>query len=169
MNVSPGVEDLKSVLERLASQPRALFEICSGAGRARLAQPVAPGKWSPLQIIQHLTGCDREALLPRIEKMLAEDHPFLPAYDQDRWMAQHGAVHDHQAVVLINEFARLREKSVILLFDLSREEWLRTGHHEERGQITLYDLAVHFAAHDESHRRQIAQHLARDSKLNTGL
>ena len=169
MNATHGVEDLKSVLERLASQPRALFEICSGAGHARLAQPVAPGKWSPLQIIRHLTGCDREAFLPRIEKILGEEDPLLPAFDAEQWMVYHGIVQDRKAVVLLDEFARLREKSVILLFDLSQEDWLRTGRHEERGRITLYDLAVHFAAHDESHRKQIAQHLARDSKLNTGL
>lgn len=169
MNASPGALDFKRVFERLASQPRILFEICSGADRARLAQPIAPGKWSPLQIIQHLSGCDREALLPRIEKILSEDNPPLPAFDAQRWMVHHGAVHDRQAVVLLDEFARLREKSVILLFDLSADEWLRTGRHEERGSITLYELTERFARHDERHRMQIAGHLGRDSKLNTGV
>lgn len=160
MTDAPTVEEIKKLFERLATAPRLLFEVCSGASSTRLARPVAPGKWSPLQIIRHLIGVDREAFLPRIEKMLAEDNPFLPAWDQDAWMKQYGDVRDTKAVTLIDEYARLREKIAVMIFDLSPEEWLRTGEHEERGPITIYSLCAYFADHDEHHRRQIAAHLA---------
>jgi uncharacterized damage-inducible protein DinB len=149
----------RAVFERLAATPRQLFELCSGADPARLSTPIAPGKWTPLQIIVHLIGCDREALLPRIEKMLAETDPFLAAYDQDRWMRMYGHVDDRKAVVLLDEYARIREKSVIMLFDLSPEEWQRGGRHEEWGPTTIYDLAVYFADHDDHHRAQLERHL----------
>ena len=74
-------------------------------------------------------------------------------------MKRLGAVNDQPPVVLLNEWARLREKSAVLLFDLSVDDWLRTGRHEERGQITLYDLATYFARHDEHHYAQIKKHL----------
>ena len=104
--------------------------------------------------------------MPRIEKMLAEEDPFLPAYDQDLWMQQHGDVHDRMAVVLLNEFALLREKVAVMLFDLEVEQWIRTGRHEERGQITIFELCAYMTDHDDLHRSQIALHLAADSGLN---
>lgn len=152
--------EVKDVFERMASAPRLLFEVCSGASPERMARPMAPGKWSPLQVIAHLVSADREALLPRVEKMLAEDHPFIARFDQDLWMKQHGDVHNRKAVSLLDEFARLREKTMILLFDLELAGWHRTGQHEEQGRITIFDQVSYFATHDEHHRRQIAAFLA---------
>jgi uncharacterized damage-inducible protein DinB len=152
--------EVKDVFERLAGAPRLLFEVCSGASALRLTRPMAQGKWSLLQTIQHLIGCDREALLPRIEKMLNEDHPFLARFDQDLWMKQYGDVYNRKAVSLLDEYARLREKSMVLLFDLDLASWHRTGQHEERGSITIFELVSYFARHDEHHRRAISDFLA---------
>jgi uncharacterized damage-inducible protein DinB len=157
---APTKEEIKALFERLATAPRHLFEVCSGTSPERMSQPLAPGKWSPVQVIQHLIGCDKEALLPRIEKMLNEEDPFLPAYDQDLWMKQHGEVHNRKPISLMDEYARLREKSVVLLFDLELEDWMRTGQHEENGPITIYDLSVYFAKHDDHHRHQLVDFLA---------
>jgi hypothetical protein len=92
--------------------------------------------------------------------MLNVDDPFLPAFDQDLWMSQHGDVYNRKPISLMDEYARLREKSVVLLFDLELEEWLRTGRHEENGDITIYDLSRYFAKHDDHHRHQLAEFLA---------
>jgi uncharacterized damage-inducible protein DinB len=162
----PTKDEIKALFERLATAPRRLFEVCSGASPERMRQPIGPGKWTPLQLIQHMVGCDREALLPRIEKMLAWDDPEIPRWDEDQWMRVHGQVHDRKPVSLIDEFARLREKAVVILFDLSVEEWLRTGRHEQFGSITIYSLAQHFADHDDHHQAQIARHLAAESGLH---
>jgi hypothetical protein len=162
----PDPAAIKALFERLATAPRRFFELCSGANTRRLSSPLAPGKWTPLQVLRHLEGCDREVLLPRIERILAQADPFLPAWDQDRWMKQYGDVNHLRAVILLDEWARLREKIAITLFDLELEQWLRTGRHEERGPMSLYDVCAHFASHDDAHYRQIEQHLARDSALN---
>lgn len=152
--------EVKAVFQQLVEAPRLLFEVCSGASPERMIRPPMPGKWSPLQVITHLVGCDREALLPRVEKILNEDHPFLARYDQNLWMKQYGDVYNRKAVSLLDEYARLREKTAVLLFDLDLASWHRTGQHEERGTITLYDLVRYFADHDVHHRRQIAELLA---------
>lgn len=157
MTEAPTVEQIKKLFEEFATAPRRFFELCSGVPAIKLQRPVADGKWSPLQIIQHLVGCDKEALLPHIESMLAVDNPDLPAYDQDAWMRMHGSVNDRMAVQLIDEFARLREKSSILLFDLSLDHWLRRGQHEELGEITILDLCRNFTLHDTHHYQQIAR------------
>jgi len=162
----PTKEEIKLLFERLATAPRRFFELCSGAAPERLALPLAPGKWTALQILRHLTGCDREALLPRIEKILAESDPFLPNWDQDQWMKQYGDVRNVRAVQLLDEWARLREKIALTLFDLSLEQWARTGRHERRGTLTLFQLCRLNADHDDLHWRQISHRLTPDSALN---
>ena len=92
--------------------------------------------------------------------MLNEEDPFLPAYDQDLWMKQHGEVYNRKPISLLDEYARLREKSVVLLFDLELEDWMRPGQHEENGPLTIYDLSVYFPRHDDHHRHQLADFLA---------
>jgi hypothetical protein len=166
LSEAPTPDEIKALFERLATSPRRFFELCSGASPDRMARPMAPGRWTPLQILRHLAACDREALLPRIEKILAEDDPLLPDWDQDGWMKQHGDVRGASPVQLIDEWARLREKVALTLFDLTPEQWVRTGRHEVRGSLTLYELCLSNADHDDEFSRQIALHLTRDSALN---
>ena len=163
MSDTPTEDEIKAIFEGLATAPRRIFELCSGVAPGELRSPIAEGKWSPLQIIQHLIGCDREALLPRIEKMLATDNPELPAWDQDAWMRMHGSVSERKAVELIDELARLREKSVSILFDLSVEQWQRTGQHGDWGETSIFELCKYFVKHDTLHYQQIAQHLGVES------
>jgi hypothetical protein len=166
VNAEPTREEIQTVFERVATAPRRFFELCSGAVPERLALPIAPGKWTSLQILRHLAGCDREALLPRIEKILAQTDPLLPIWDQDLWMKHHGDVRNVRAVQLLDEWARLREKIALTLFDLSLEQWARTGRHERRGSLTLFQLCCLNADHDDLHWRQISRHLTQDSALN---
>ena len=163
MSEVPDPESIKSLFERLATAPRRYFELCSGADARRMASPLAPGKWSPRQVLRHLTGCDREVLLPRIERILDQDDPILPAWDQNLWMRQYGDVNHLRSVILLDEWARLREKVAVLLFDLGLDQWQRTGRHEVRGTQSLFDVCTHFAGHDDHHYRQIERYLAGDS------
>lgn len=166
MSPEPTEIQIRDLFERLATAPRRFFELCTGVAPDRLATPLGPGQWSPLQVLRHLAGRDRETLLPCVEKILAEADPLLPHWDENTWMKQHGDVQSTRAVQLIDEWARLREKIAVTLFDLSPGEWARTGRHEVRGPLTLYEFCCSNADHDDEHYRRLARYLTRDSTLN---
>lgn len=49
-----------------------------------LNKTYAPGKWTVRQILNHLA--DAEIVLnERIRRAIAEEHPFVVVFDQDRW------------------------------------------------------------------------------------
>jgi hypothetical protein len=55
-----------------------------GLDDARLRRPEKPGKWSVLEVVQHLA--DTELVYGyRVRMILTQDTPPIPGYDQDAW------------------------------------------------------------------------------------
>jgi hypothetical protein len=141
-----------AVLDELAP---ALRRLRDGLSDAELRQPEAPGKWSVLQVLDHLA--DQEVVNAfRFRSVVAEDEPPLQGYDQDRWAARlrYGGA---PADVVLGELASLRRRTARLLRSLSPEELERVGHHTERGPESVGYIMRLIAGHDLVHRRQIAR------------
>ncbi|NNG15704.1 MAG: hypothetical protein HKM89_04425, partial [Gemmatimonadales bacterium] len=69
-----------------------------------LRRPEAPGKWSVLDVICHLT--DSELIYGyRLRMIVAEDEPVMVGYDQDRWAQR---LH-HDAADVEQELERLEQ------------------------------------------------------------
>ncbi len=49
-----------------------------------LRRPEAPGKWSVIEVVQHLADSDL-VFGYRLRMIVTEDHPVVPGYDQDAW------------------------------------------------------------------------------------
>ena len=64
-----------------------LAERIRGLDDSTLRRPEKPGKWSVIEVIQHLADSDLVAGF-RIRMMLSEDRPPLQGYDQDRWAGE---------------------------------------------------------------------------------
>jgi hypothetical protein len=86
----------------------------------------------------------------RFSQMAFGDKPAFWMLDNDRAAeALKYAAADPAEVA--KEFRRLREDTIALLRALPHEVWEKTGIHPEKGEITIEQLAVRLAAHDESH------------------
>lgn len=118
-----------------------------------LRQKEAPGKWSILEVIQHLV--DTEWIYGyRYRLILAHDEPPIPGYDPDLWTER---LHNNE-VELVDALERLRLLhgwNLELLRSLSDEEWDRVGLHSERGPESIRKTFRLIAAHDIVHLRQI--------------
>jgi hypothetical protein len=123
-----------------------------------LRRPEAPGKWSVIQVIQHLADSDLVAGF-RIRMVVAEDRPPLQGYDQDRWARE---FHYDQMPLsaALDQLRALRTANLRLWSRLTPAQLERVGLHSERGPETAGHILRLMGAHDLVHRRQIERILA---------
>ncbi len=119
----------------------------------QLRQPEAPGKWSVVEVVQHLS--DSELVFGfRMRMVLAHDQPKLPGYDQDLWAERlRYRESDHEEALAL--FTALRRANLKLLTSVSAADMQRASVHAERGEQTLEHMVRLYAAHDLLHVRQI--------------
>jgi len=133
----------------------AVRELTGGLTEDDLSRPEAPGKWSILQVAEHLA--DQELVNSfRLRSIIAEVEPPLRGYDQDLWAAKlrYGAA---GLEPVLDELRALRNRNLRLYRSLSEAELDRVGLHEERGPESARRLRALTAGHDLLHRRQIAR------------
>ena len=133
--------------------PRILAELIAGVPETKLRQRPVPGKWSIAEIIAHLAE-DEIATSWRYRQMIENSGCTLPGFDQDEW-ARLGAYASWNSAEALQLFRLLREANLRMLGRLTGDEWNRCGLHEERGRITVRDLARHMAGHDVNHLNQV--------------
>jgi hypothetical protein len=151
----------RNPLEVLQELPSWLDVRLRGIGEPVLRRPEAPGKWSVVQVVQHLADSDLVAGY-RSRMVLTEDRPLLPGYDQDRWASDFH--YDQTPVQLaLNQLRALRAANLYLWKQLTREQLERVGLHSERGPESVRHLLRLMAAHDLVHRRQIDRILSSPS------
>ena len=124
-----------------------------GVVDATLRRPEKPGKWSVIDVIQHLADSDLVAGF-RIRMVLSEDRPALQGYDQDRWACEfrYREVSLGQA---LDQLRGLRMANLHLWKHLTPAQLERVGLHSERGPESAGQIIRLMAAHDLVHRRQI--------------
>jgi hypothetical protein len=147
-----GDRDPNTVQEELTAAVR---ELTADLSADELSRPEAPGKWSIIQVVEHLA--DQELVNAfRLRSIIAEDEPPLRGYDQDRWATKlrYGAA---GLAPVLDELGTMRERNLRLYRSLSETELDRVGMHDERGPESARRLRALTAAHDLLHRRQIAR------------
>ena len=124
-----------------------------GLDDATLRQPEAPGKWSVLDVIQHLADAELVTSY-RIRIVLTQDTPPLQGYDQDVW-ARDFRYREVPLREALGQLAALRAANLRLLRSLEPAQWKRAGLHSERGMETVEHIVRMMGGHDLVHRRQI--------------
>ncbi|MDH3743774.1 MAG: DinB family protein [Acidobacteriota bacterium] len=142
-------------LEILGRLPDEVERLIADLDPQRLRKPEAHGKWSILEVIQHLA--DSELVWAyRLRVVLADADPVLTGYDQDRWAAKlrYNEVDPDAAIAQIRT---IREMNLRLLGSLTPEEMKRTGKHSERGQESVEHMLRLYAGHDLVHLQQLSR------------
>ena len=150
--------DLLGEREPLGVLERTLEELpaaVAGLDEAALRRPERPGKWSVLQVVQHLADSDL-VWAYRVRRILTEERPRISGYDQDRW-AERLRYEQARLDEALAQFAVVRRANLRLLRALDTGEWHRVGLHAERGEESVAHLVKLYAAHDLVHLRQIAR------------
>jgi DinB superfamily len=140
-------------LDVMAEQIAWLARRTADLDDAVLRRPEAPGRWSAIEVIQHLADSDVVAAW-RTRQMLTVDRPPIQGYDQDAWART--LDYAHMPLELAMEQLRgVRTANLRLWRSLTPGQRARVGIHSERGPESIDLLLRLMGGHDLVHRRQI--------------
>jgi hypothetical protein len=143
-----GDHDALRVLSETAGRLR---QFAKAIGERRINEPIAPGKWSPRQILAHLADCELGFGF-RYRQVLAEENHVTQPFDQDLW-AKNYAV--YKAAQALETFTVLRDWNLTLLRTVTAEQMMKAVVHPERGKMVFKTLIETSAGHDINHLQQL--------------
>ena len=145
----------KEPLTVLRHTPSAVAEAIDGVTSTQLRTPEGPGKWSIVQVLQHLADSDL-VWGWRVRLILAHERPQITGYDQDLWAERlHYADADPSHALAALDI--LRRENLRLIEHATPAELKRVGVHSERGEENIEYLVRLYAGHDLLHLRQIGR------------
>ncbi len=149
----------EAIEPQLRANVAMLFGMLSDVKPAYWNQHPDPDEWSILQILCHLLESETTVQLPRLQRVLAEDNPFLPNPKTPPGIEMPLCNEDGYAVA--EQFREKRFQTIAWLATLRPEDWLRPARHSIFGLTTLLELAHFTAQHDRLHLTQLCQTLGK--------
>jgi hypothetical protein len=149
----PTTLEIEDLLSRLAAAPARFAAALSRLDDADSVSGSRQGDWSPTEVLAHVRA-SHAVLEPRLFQMLVRDNPQMLAFDERRWseLARYASL---PITASLETMSHQRREFVYALRGLSPTDWDRTGVHELSGPLTVYQVALHIANHDEEHCAQI--------------
>jgi hypothetical protein len=147
----------RNPLEVIAQTASTLADIVREHSATVLRTRPFEGKWTPNEIIGHLT--DSEWVYGyRLRLILCEDDPTILGTNQDLWVAalRHN---EREPLELVEIFRTLRQFNLAEWRRTSPEHLKRTGQHNERRLESLGVMLRLLAGHDLSHLDQITRYI----------
>jgi hypothetical protein len=143
----------EQLVDELGAVPARLRELVRAIDAQALDRRLAADEWSPMEICRHLRDIVHVYGM-RFKWIILESEPFLPNYDEDRWVAgSPDGADDLDA--LLQELTAYRGETIRLLRSLSPDGWSRRGRHEILGWVELEPYIRHEFAHEEQHLSQL--------------
>ncbi len=133
-----------------ASTNRIAF-LLAEIGVERSQQAPAPGKWSPAEIVAHLTDCEIVFGF-RLRQTLAEENHTIQPFDQEKWAATYGGI---TAGLALGVFSSVRRWNLQLIQNALPASADRKVTHPERGAMTFQTIVETMAGHDLNHIGQL--------------
>lgn len=135
----------------IGETPSRLRDLTGKLGAQKLDRNPAPGKWSPREILCHLTDCE-VVFAMRLRQTLAQPHHIVQPFDQDDWARRYSA---YTAEAALEVFSAIRRWNEMLVAQASAEDFARPVSHPERGQMTFKTIVETMAGHDTNHLQQL--------------
>ena len=123
-----------------------------GAPTAELDRRPAPTEWTAREVAHHLADSETMSTI-RLRRLIAEDEPLIPAYDEKAFA--HRLHYDRPIDASLAVFAAVRTANIELLGTLTEAEWQRGGTHSEDGPYSVETWLRIYATHGHDHADQI--------------
>ncbi len=141
-------EQRKQFIEQLALTPSKLRAAVEGLSEEQLNTPYRPGGWTVRQVVHHVPDSHMNAYM-RFKLALTENEPTIKPYDE----AKCAELADARAPIdaSLNLLDCLHQRFVVLLNEISSEDWKRVFLHPERGRVSLNTNLALYAWHGRHH------------------
>src|SRR3990167_339631 len=141
------------IIARMAGTPSKIYAVVALLSEEQLRWRPDGGEWSTKEVLCHLRDTAEVHGL-RMQRIAAEDNPFLPSFDQEAYARDRKYQEDITPNVLLKY---IEQRGDILAFvrGLSQEAWSRPGTHEETGPVTLQEIAERLVNHESEHLGQL--------------
>ena len=148
-------DERRAILARYRDGAATFAAVVTGLNDAELDARPLSGEWTVREICHHLADGEINSGV-RLRRLVAEDEPFLPGYDENEFSRR---LHYGERAIgpSVAAVAAVRAATLQILEELSEDEWARMGTHGEHGpygvEAWLLDYADHPADHADQARR----------------
>lgn len=147
--------DVQAIARRLEATAPAIGALARVGDEQARWKP-SPGKWSILEVVNHLYDEEREDFRQRLDYTLRHPGEPWPPIDPPGWVAARRYA-ERDLAESLERFLAERRKSVAWLRGLGAPDLAAGYDHPAAGRITAGDLLAAWAAHDLLHVRQLAR------------
>ncbi len=147
-----------ALIQRLAAFPAGVAAVVEGHTSEVLECGPSSQEWSARDIICHLRDHDIEEDRARLQRILAEDTPFLSA-NYDPWAHAH-QYRETSVDEALEQFVHFRAGMVSWLQSLPADVWSRAARHAIFGPTSFEEMVRFATEHDRTHLRQIRAAIA---------
>ncbi|MFC4323057.1 YfiT family bacillithiol transferase [Litchfieldia salsa] len=150
---NPTPEQRNKWVQDISELPKLLRLTTQNLSIDQLNTQYRPGGWTVQQVVHHMADNDMNAFI-RFKKALTEDNPMASSYREDLW-AELSDYQNTPIEISLNLIESIRTRVVILLSNLSINEFYRTFKSPTHGSMNLNVATQRFAWHSKHHLAQI--------------
>uniref|UniRef100_A0A372ILL9 Putative metal-dependent hydrolase n=2 Tax=Paracidobacterium acidisoli TaxID=2303751 RepID=A0A372ILL9_9BACT len=138
-----------AAIATLAALPENLRSAVEGLTPAQLETPYREGGWMVRQLVHHVADSHMNAYV-RMRMALTEDWPAIRPYDEKLWAALPDSL-TAPVEISLELLDALHRRWVLLLQQLTEEQWQRGYVHPTNGRQTMAEAAAVYAWHSRHH------------------
>ncbi|PIC71195.1 MULTISPECIES: YfiT family bacillithiol transferase [unclassified Sporosarcina] len=152
------LEDIQKWLQEIETYTTRLRGTVDSLTDEELTKTYRAGAWTVRQLVHHIAD-SQLIMYQRLKLALTDDHPTVPAFDQEKW----AVLPDNELPVepSIKMLEGINERIVALGNSLTEEQLQRTFTHEVNGEIAVATKVAKLAWHEAHHLAHIEIALAK--------
>jgi hypothetical protein len=147
---------LQHITGRMSDNAETIHSLVKGVSDEQAPWRTAPGKWSLVEVINHLYDEERFDFKVRIDFTLHRPDEQWPPWDPVACVTE-CKYNERDLAESFDDFMQERRKSLEWLDGLKRADWDKSYEHPVIGELRAGDILAAWLAHDLLHIRQLAR------------